>query len=75
MGNTEQCYKTWGWTKQPSHVFQCFNEYEEYNMDVVANSFNHFFVTAEANLARTITDPGTAEDRQKSLFNISHSCR
>lgn len=45
------------------------NDHEEYNMDVVANSLNEFFVTAGPNLARTITDPGKAQEKPDTLID------
>lgn len=54
-------------------IFIC-NVHEEYNMDVVANSLNEFFVTAGPNLARTITDPGKAQEKSDTLTEIHILC-
>lgn len=39
------------------------SDHEEYNMDAVANSINKLFVTVGPDLAKTITDPGIAEEK------------
>lgn len=38
------------------------SDHEEYNMDA-ANSINKLFVTVGPDLAKTITDPGIAEEK------------
>lgn len=52
---------------QKNYKYFICNDHEDYNMDAVTNSLNKFFVTAAPNLAKTVTDPGKAQDEPDTL--------
>ena len=64
MEHTEQCYKKWFWTK-----YLLVDDKEEYNMDVVANCFNHFFVNTGSDLAEKNPDQGSSEQNMEKLIS------
>ncbi len=49
------------------------NEKEEYYMEVVADSFNKFFVNVGLDLARTIPDHGSSDTKLEKLIKRNPS--